>query len=109
MKTAASNVESMPCIIINGRGHDRMIVTSGGNLSMSKLSPFPWESLTTICVAPGSRHGGERFTGHEFPCASILESGWRELIRRDHPGDSLHIDRDVNLQRSLSAQWDSEQ
>src|SRR5438045_5085691 len=55
MKTAASKVESMPCIIISGRGQERMIVTSEGNFSMSRLSPLPCESLTTICVAPASR------------------------------------------------------
>ena len=31
------------------------MVTSAGNLSMSRLSPLPWESDTTNSVAPAAR------------------------------------------------------
>ncbi len=54
MKIAASKVASTPAIIVNGRGHERTMRMSGGNCSISRFSPLPWESATTISVAPAS-------------------------------------------------------
>ena len=54
MKIAAPNDASRPPIIDSARGHDRTIFTSGGNCSMSRFSPLPWASATTISVAPAS-------------------------------------------------------
>ena len=46
----------------------------------------------------------ERFTSHELSCARVLEARRGELIRRDDAGDSLHVDRDVDLERPLSTE-----
>ena len=45
----------MPCIIPSRRGHERTNVMSLGSRSMRRFSPFPWESATTISVAPAAR------------------------------------------------------
>jgi hypothetical protein len=55
MKMAASKVESMPSIIMSGRGQDRTTVTSGGRSSSRRFCPLPWESLMRISVAPAAR------------------------------------------------------
>ena len=52
MNIAALKLESNPAIIPPCRGHARTIRTSFGNSSISKFSPFPCESLTTISPAP---------------------------------------------------------
>ena len=55
MNMTALKVESMPSIIINGRGEPRIIVTPAGNRSMSKFCMLPCASATTNSVAPASR------------------------------------------------------
>ena len=54
MKTAASKLESIPSIIISGRGQERIMVISSGKRSRSRFCPLPWESLTRISVAPAA-------------------------------------------------------
>ena len=55
MNRTAAKLESMPSIIIRGRGHDRTICTSLGNFSISRFSPLPCESEITNSVAPAAR------------------------------------------------------
>ena len=86
MKMAASKV------LVDARHHRQLArpraddLTSGGNCSMSRFSPLPWESATTISVAPAAlarRDGRQRLPGHELAEAAILEPGGPELVAGD--------------------------
>ena len=55
MNMAALNVESIPSIIMSGRGDPRTIVMPAGNRSIKRFCMLPCASATTNSVAPASR------------------------------------------------------